>query len=480
MSELNNLHYINVGPNGTFKPSGKLFSTPQDVDHLFQHLKETGADKLSIHFHGGLIKEKKGADIAKKMADLFLEAGSHPLTFVWETGLGETLKNNLTEIGETKLFQKVVKYVIRHAAKKLGGGIGHKGPGQAMSLSEIEEELAKAEKFDEFDAGARGAAAQLDAAELEEMLPEIHAELQLDLEADDEIETLLEEEAPRTELLDQAALQEIDSDKARGVGSLISLAKILVRVVYRVLRRFLDKRDHGFYPTVVEEVLREFYLADFGEWVWGNMKEQAVDMWKPNNGPIDTTSHVGTYFLEKLADYQAANPAFIVDLTGHSAGSITICNMLATAAKRQLQVRIRNVLVLAPACTSELFHTEIVQHPERYENFRMFTMTDDYECKDQLVPNVYTRSLLYFISGVLEGTADLPLAGLELQSRGKHPYTDGYLLEVSEFLHKPGSDRMVLSVTTTTAPGLQSRSEKHGDFDDDPLTRSSIKTIIAQ
>ena len=50
--------------------------------------------------------------------------------------------------------------------------------------------------------------------------------------------------------------------------------------------------------------------------------------------------------------------------------------------------------------------------------FRMFTMTDDAERKDGLLPVVYPRSLLYFVSGLLEtgpdgkGEPGDPLVGL--------------------------------------------------------------------
>jgi hypothetical protein len=255
--------------------------------------------------------------------------------------------------------------------------------------------------------------------------------------------------------------------------------KLLAKVAYAVILRFVRGRDHGLYPTVVEEVLRELYLADFGAWVWSGMKDVAGAMWATNQAPINDDAHVGSYFLDKLAAYQKSNPGLAVDLIGHSAGSIAICQMFRAAAHRGIALSVRNVIFLAPACTSELFHQEIVSHPQRFAAFRMFTMSDAYESKDQLVPGVYTRSLLYFISGVLEQEADVPLAGLQRDLSEKPPYDAANLISIATWLQDAGKNRIVLSVTSGSTPGLISASTTHGDFDDDPLTRESLKAIIA-
>jgi len=480
MSELKPLQYVNVGPHGTFKPSGKLHTTPADIDKIFAHIEQNQIPKLAIHFHGGLIKEEDGIDIAKKMNDLYQQAGSHPVSFIWETGPFETIRNNLTSIHKTKLAKKLLKYVIRQAAKRLGGGIGNKGPGEAMTLAEIEAELAKESCFDEFNEGARRGAAKLDEAALDEMTPEIETELEEDLAADEELSALLEKEAPETELLDQAFVKEVETEGAKGIATYVTTAKALAMVTLRVLKRYIDERDHDIYPTVVEELLRELYAADLGKWVWDGMKSVAKDMWEPNAGPIGEKSHAGTYFLEKLAAWQKKNPNFTVDIVGHSAGAIAICHMLAAAAARHPDFRARNILFLAPGCTMNLFHDQVVTKPERYQAFRMFAMYDLYEKEDHLLGQLYTRSLLYFVSGVLEDEADKPLTGLERHMSGQAPYADKELVAVREFLYEPGQSRLVLSKTKTDAPpGLQSEATQHGIFDDEEKTRNSLKFIIA-
>jgi hypothetical protein len=153
--------------------------------------------------------------------------------------------------------------------------------------------------------------------------------------------------------------------------------------------------------------------------------------------------------------------------------------MLRAAAERFPGLSFRNILFLAPGCSSKLFHEEVVSKPERFEDFRMFTMDDNLETKDHLVPLVYTRSLLYFVSGALEKEVDSPLAGLDRHARGESPYDDDVLSAVHDFLHEPGRHRLVLSATLNAGPGLNSAAATHGGFDDDPVTLDSLFHIIS-
>ena len=108
----------------------------------------------------------------------------------------------------------------------------------------------------------------------------------------------------------------------------------------------------------------------------------------------------------------------------------------------------------------------------------MLTMHDDLETKDELLKKVYTRSLLYFISGALEHEADKLIAGIELQMRGQSPYDEPRSIEVQQFVHAHAMQRLVLSKTTGAGPGLNSTSTSHGGFDDDPITRDSLSELL--
>lgn len=478
------LTYVNVGPHGTFKKSGSLVTTPADIDAIFAHLESSGTAKLAVHFHGGLIAESDGKRISDKMRAVYEAAGSHPVTFIWETGLVETITRNLNTIYQTDLFQKVLVWVIKKAAKKLGLGSGAKGVGTELTSAQVDAELAKDFPFDEIGVGegARGGAGPVTQADLDRYEEETRAELEEDMDQDDEFKAILASGEAGTVLADLDRLAPPLEDRQKGVLTLVRAAATVAKVAVRVLRRFVNKHDHGFYPTVIEEILRELYLADAGAWMWGGMKRAAEDMWLPNANLTGADRHAGRYFLEGLVRLQQRT-GLTVDLIGHSAGSIAICQLFQTAAADQLPLKVRHVLLLAPAARSDLFHKEIALHPERFMSLRTFTMADRFESQDRLAGPIYTRSLLYLISGALEDGDDVPVVGMERYLSGAPPYDDTVLMDIRTFLLPMQGSRLVLSRTDVLAPsagdGFISNSTKHGDFDDDQDTRASLTAIIA-
>lgn len=469
------IKFVNVGSGGTFETSGDYATKSAEIDALFQHLQTSGATSLVLHFHGGLVKESAGIEIAKKMVPVYEAAGAYPLTFVWETGLIETFRDNLTQIHETELFQKLLKWVLRRVAQRFGG-FESRGAGVQISMAQIEAELAKQTPFATYDdpttgkgAAARGGVAVTE-ADLADLKQELQAEFQEDVDGD---ETVVEQ-------VDELAGRKADAE-ARGLIEGIKTAKMLAAIAYRVMRRHIRGRDHGFYPTVVEELLRELYLADLGAWVWGRMKDKATAMWLPNHGLAGDERRVGTYVLDKISALQQVRPDFRVDLVGHSAGSIAICEMLRTAAERGVSLQVNTIVFLAPAGRSELGVAQLVRHPRRFKQFRVYTMADEFERDDHLVPMVYTRSLLYFISGVLEpDEIDAPIMGMIRHAGKQGSFADGPAAEWADFINI--DTRLVLSDSTVLDPsapaGYKTSSRSHGAFDDDDLTRESLSNLL--
>jgi hypothetical protein len=357
-----------------------------------------------------------------------------------------------------------------------------------MTLAEIEAELAKPEPFRDFDyptesgGRAKGGAGTPTVTAVEAAQSEIEVELEEDLVADADLAQLIKEEAPTIELLDQQKVTYLKDEGAKGgLEVAFAVIKVLTPVIIKTLKRRANKTDHGLYPTVIEELLRELCLADLGAWVWTGIKDVALTMWEPNSVPVTEASHAGTYFFEKLAAYKQKQPSLVIDLIGHSAGSIVICHLLATVAQRHAGLKMRNIVLLAPACTMTLLTEEVVSKPERYEKFRMFTMHEDYESKDVLVPGLYTRSLLFFVSGALEGDEVQPLAGLERWLRASAPDDKGKLTKAHDFFNSALTERLVLSKTqATAAPGFRCEATSHGDFDNDLATRESLQFLIAK
>jgi len=258
----------------------------------------------------------------------------------------------------------------------------------------------------------------------------------------------------------------------------------LVKISFRVIDRFLEKRDHDFFPTIVEELLRELYLAEVGAGLWKLMKDKAQDMWRDNQGRTVEDQFVGRYFLERLSVYIKENPGTKVDLIGHSAGSIAICHLLQYTQDLNYTFKYRNIIFLAPACRVDLFKREISDQQDRFEKIRIFTMNNKTECEDIMIPYFYTHSLLYLISGILEDRGDSYdsyILGLQRHIAYEKPYNISELESINNYLYTSGFNRVSFSKTdSTVADELQTKAAKHGHFDEEEFTLKSIQYLLRQ
>lgn len=473
------LHVVKIGLGGTFRPSGQVRTTPADIDAIFAHLKQTGGDRLTLYFHGGLNSTRQGIAVAKVMEANYAGV-SHPVTFVWETGFRETVRQNLRTASAGDLFQAALSHVIAATSRRLGRKRGDRGDGPSLSAAQIRTQLDHDEPF------ARSAPEAVDAIDDtavpepdDGLLGELEAELAPEVADDPRLEGIRTGSDPDVRLLDPAAARR----KAKGGGTdrgLLEsayLVSALALTSWRVIRRHWTKRNHGFYPTIVEEVLREFFVADGIKWVWDGMKTKASQMWRPNAGTTGLEQHVGTYFLDRLAELRAHRPGLVVDVVGHSAGSIAACHLLAAMGQRPA-VNIRRVVFLAPACTVGQFHQEVVSQPTRFQEFRTFALRDAQERADRLVPYVYPWSLLYFVSGVLEKSAGEPLLGLERSLLGRSADDSPEMRDVLDYLRAAGGGRVVWA-GDPGSDGARSEARTHGAFDDDPVTLASLRWLAA-
>ena len=372
---LDKLTYINIGAKGTL--SGKLHTTTSDIDAILDHLR-TKAVKVVIHFHGGLVSAEAGERTARSFVPLYKSAGAHPVVFIWETGFLETILHNLDDIQNTVLFKKILAYVIQQLGEHLRISSFSLAPGEREDIPTIESLIFSPPGLEKYDTEEINAQILKGLAALRESLRalrrriarEVRNELE-ELRKDNILSTILRYEVPRTKPLNPKAIAKTRAHAAKGEISISRLADSISRVVYNVADRYRRGRDHGFSATVVEETLREFYIADFGSWVYEGMKQAAQKMWDSNQGLSGTKIHGGRYFLEGLSKLQRQKPKLIIDLVGHSAGSIAICFMLRTARLSGRPIRVRNLILMAPACQSALFYQEIVKRPKRFQVFRM-------------------------------------------------------------------------------------------------------------
>lgn len=491
--------------NGKFGSGTSQIGDAQRI--LGRAISGNPANGLLIHFHGGLVSQKAGRDIAERLVPRYAEAHTYPVFFVWESGLVESIRNNLQDIRDDKAFQELTKKVSEWVLKKIGGeidAVGLKGtPGQVV------DERALRKEFDAWFSGRRSAppvpekdtpqptpvvkgAASLDEDQLAE---DIESELDNDPDFQDAFSRLHAASfatkaatkgagaavpAERV-LVDDKALHELFPDQTeatKGLLTWITVAKFVAKVVISVAQRYRHSRAHGMYCTVVEEVLRTAYLSKAGTVVWNQMKNDTAQSFQ------DDPAACGTAVLDELARLDAAGQRFArITLVGHSTGAIYICHFLDAAAKRAPNLQF-DVIYLAPAVTYSVFSDMLARHAARIHAFRMFAMSDALESSDSLVPIVYTRSLLYFVSGVLEGAAqadawvediDAPLVGMRRYVDDEAVFSAGAFPSVDQgrrFLL--GAPNRVVWSESLAGDGLKSSARKHGDFDNDESTVASV------
>lgn len=96
-----------------------------------------------------------------------------------------------------------------------------------------------------------------------------------------------------------------------------------------------------------------------------------------------------------------------------------------------------------------------------------------------LLPIIYSRSLLYLVSGILEPQeVDMPLAGMMRFETCSNPFSSPMLISVHDFLFAAVPQRTGLSRTMVTDPsaavGLRSNAARHQDFNTDADTQDSL------
>ncbi len=490
MPILEPLFYLNAGKDGTFKNSGLLKSSPEQIDQLMSHLDKADTEKLIIYFHGGLVSEKSGLEAAMLMKDTFLDPANkrHVISFIWETGPKEVLLQNLDEItqsAKTSFYNEALKFVIKIAAKKLGLTDEAKGSGQYLDDATIANEKLKAEPFEGLDKeiGAKGGGADTsddDKAALSKLT--LEANVLIKTQGTAAIKNPDDKEKAR---LANEVFEE-DIEGSRGLFSWIKVGSAIGEIVLNVLKRYKNNTHHDFYPTVVEETLRKFYLGKIGTWGWTEIKKKADTMFSENLGRSGDDLFVGSYLLSKL-EAHASNrlnneKKFTIELIGHSAGSIAICHLLKSVMQSYKTLKFNTIFFLAPACRVDLFLKYGVKAKEEgyFQKFKMFTMLEEYEKKDHCIPVVYTRSLLYLVSGLFEideneqKEIDAKIMGLNEQFKAEGRYSGVNTLQaIKAFL---GSCNVALSLDDKHEDNsMLSGALKHGDFDNDKVTLESLK-----
>ena len=492
-------YLLNLSVKGTFRPSGEAATSPADVDAIFTELAQSGRDHLALYFHGGLVSEQSGLQNAETLLPyLHDQANTHPVFFVWESGFTETALRNLEKIRNEPIFKRLLEAVIKFALAKLAQTSDSRGIKLELpESSQVTASLEEASPLENYDSlEQRGELSELSEDEAEQFSDylandEVFEEQVLSIaatlgSASDSRSAMLPPGGSRTAseetMLSGAVLDQLkaDMEESRGIITTTALVKMAASVLARTVLRLMNHTDHGIYCTAVEELLRELYLDNIGAWLWKGMKDTINDAFVSNDNLTGEALHGGTYFLDKLRSYLSDHPGLKVSLIGHSAGGIYICQFLAKAfAMLPANFVFNHVIMLAPACDFELFKSSVVDHSNRIRSYRLFTLLDEFEKNDAIVPVAYPRSLLYFVAGVLEGDKEKPLVGLQRCYSGVPPYDSPAMRAAQAYVNQPGAGRIVWAQAQGAPPGYNSMADGHGAFRE-PVTWESIVYLLQQ
>ena len=418
---------------------GRLIRSTSEADVrriVAQALASHSPAGIVVNFHGGLVSARDALDTAgNRLYPAYAQGGAYPIFFVWESGFLETPCNELREIGAEPLFREFVKkageWALRHLAATTPTARGMRaaaGPRQFRADVDAWFKTGKARRrlpprLRRWTSGTGRKMVSDTIFPAEKRVRKMVSDtifrpidkeaLARDIEADIRGDARFQRAAAKAALIDKEARARMFPRRSRAktglaIGEWLAVAKAVAEVVVRVLRRVRTGRDHGKYVTIVEEVLRELYVARIGRDAWWDvMKGDTADAFKPGD------EHGGTMFLHALRDALAAGTAAPrITLIGHSTGAVYIGHFLESASQ-WIPDAAFDVIFEAPAATHDFLASVIERHGRRVAGFRSFGLDDAREEADVLVPVVYPASLLYFVSGLLEDEPDQPLTGMQ-------------------------------------------------------------------
>jgi hypothetical protein len=401
-------------------------STAETFNGFVSQLQAAPPERLVLYFHGGLVDLESGLAGAKALEPKFQETGATPIFVIWQSGWDEIVEKNLPAIFNEGIFKRIRRRVTQAVKGKIDkttadGAAKAVGGLPLMRDDKIQAELAKAEAGQPlFGDHIPRDIPELTAAEEDHIRRTVQGDVQLQVMAAEIANGRVQSTAATskgitaqgstTTLMSPEVLDEIAPVRpgAKSVLSMALLAKHVIFVVAAVISRFRNNRDHGAYLTIVEEILREFYVRNVGKFLWDGMKkeiDQAFDL-APGCG--------GTALIDGLRGLSANGVKPKITLVGHSAGAIYVARLLSEIEKAKLPPEVKfDVILIAPACTFKVFRQMLQAAGDRIAGLRLFGMGDEREKNNALVPIVYPSSLLYFVSGVIEDEPDMPLLGMQ-------------------------------------------------------------------
>lgn len=490
-------HYVHLA-NGRFSST-----TQADMDGAFRQFQESNSPSgWLIHFGSGLMSHEAAVKSADVLLRKYESAGAYPYFFIWESHEWQTVSNNLSAIAQEGFFQKVVAKLIGFLIPRLAPE-GISGIAGLNSAEAVQSDAAVANVICWFhDGGARigydditsdalpqAGLTSFNSAEIEAYLTtdadfrQTLAELRISSSKEAEVS-----DAKARRFISAAVYKELfgeGEEKPDQETVIHSLAPIIWCIARRVTHRFADKRDHGLYTTVVEEVLRVFYADKIGStFFWNQLKKDAANAFIDE----DVTCGGAAFLARMKAMFEAVEGGpkpFRSTLIGHGAGAIYVALFLLAADDIFPKEITFDVVLLAPAIDFGLFRDAV--QTGRVREIRQFGLSDELESNDSLLKGVspaltaiYPRSLLYFVSGLLETEVDQPLLGMQRYYTGDQ-YTGESFSSVMAGRAYFGSGNRIIWSVADKGEGRRSTSRSHDDFDiEDSPTLESLLYIVRE
>lgn len=477
-------------------PGGETIDSVGNLDAWLANLKANPNKRPVIHIHGGLVPVEHALAVADKLTPFYDTQA--PLFVAWHSGLLEQVRTDLLDYPSDPAFRRLLERLFQFVIGKLRttGLSLAAGPAPTYDLPDlgkVQAELDNPVPFqgteaDELFLSGPVVGTPLSLSTLSTWRPD---EVAVELTRADEavLFSLFENDdlikgADGTLLARLEAAHPDEIRPAAFVGGWLRFAAAAVQIARRVFQRRAANRDHGLHATVVEETLREFGLDGVLRPIWSGMKADAT--------AAVADQGVYTELLRRLANLPHAanlNPLIVA----HSAGAVHAVELIRRADEL-LPPDVRfDLVLLAPACTTRKLGSLLETYRHRIGEMRLFGMKDEVERRDHLVPQsfinridgwtlgaanalkyLYPHSLLYFVSGICEDGPDMPLVGLQRHHASTYHASNAAV--VAYFGAQP--DRTVWSIANG-GDGLNSASERHGDFDDDAATLDSLGHIAA-
>ncbi len=469
---------------------------PEGLSKFFSDLGTSKPKHVVIHFHGGLVSRQSGEDSAADLSPKYEESGARPLFIIWETGWQEIVDQNLPSIFQEDIFKRILRRVTQFVRAKLDKTLGG---AQAKAVSDLPLKLEDQIRAS-IEAARAGKSALFPDLALDQLpddtalTPEENQQIQRTIESDVLLQDELQEIANTRQqpsdaasrsitaqgsaktLMDPGVLDEITPVKegAKGIVSMVMLGKHVIVIVASVIARFVKHRDHGAYLTIMEEIMREFYVRNAGKFLWDGMKKEVDQAFGFAEGCG------GTALVKHLNDMWAGGVKPRITLVGHSAGSIYMSRLLKEVDAKLPPDFKTDVIFVAPACTFGVFADAVKVAGKRITGLRVFGMGNALELKDPIAGPLYPASLLYFVSGVLEDQRDMPLLGMERYYRA--PYVGaGFddITYVRAFDYLKRNDAFCWS-EVSGGGGANCDMTSHGGWTRAPAIRESVLYIVRE